>query len=126
MARAYARVSGHAAFYGDAMNRRTFAVTAISAVSASRVSGANERIRIGLIGSGGRGREDWGTFLKQPDMEPVAVCDVYDPFREKGIAMAEGRARGFKDFRQLLDQKDIDSVIVATPDHWHALITIAA
>jgi predicted dehydrogenase len=108
------------------MNRRTFAIGALSAWSASRVVGANDRIRMGLIGSGGRGREDWGTFLKQPDMEPVAVCDVYDPFREKGIALTEGRATGVKDFRQLLDQKDIDAVIVATPDHWHALITIAA
>src|SRR5882672_10580115 len=66
------------------------------------------------------------TFLKQPDVDPVAVCDVYDPFREKGIALTEGRAKGFKDFRPLLEQKDIDAVIVATPDHWHALITIAA
>jgi predicted dehydrogenase len=81
---------------------------------------------MGLIGSGGRGREDWGTFLKQPGMEPVAVADVYDPFREKGIEMTGGRAKGFKDFRKLLEQKDIDAVIVATPDHWHALITIAA
>jgi predicted dehydrogenase len=81
---------------------------------------------MGLIGSGGRGREDWGNFLKQPDMEPVAVCDVYDPFREKGIALTAGRAKGFKDFRQLLDRKDIDAVIVATPDHWHALMTVAA
>jgi predicted dehydrogenase len=113
------------------MNRRelfrtTFAIGAASAWSAARVMGANGRIRIGLIGSGGRGREDWATFLKQPDVEPVAVCDVYDPFREKGIAMAEGRAKGFKDFRQLLDQKDIDAVIVATPDHWHAFMTVAA
>jgi predicted dehydrogenase len=108
------------------MNRRTFAMGALSAWSASRVMGANDRIRMGLIGSGGRGREDWGTFLKQPEMEPVAVCDVYDPFRDKGIALTEGRAKGCKDFRQLLDQKDIDAVIVATPDHWHAIITIAA
>ncbi len=91
-----------------------------------RVQGANDRVRMGLIGSGGRGREDWGTFLKQPDFEPVAVCDIYDPFREKGIALTEGRAKGFKDFRRLLEVKDIDAVIVATPDHWHALITIAA
>jgi len=108
------------------MNRRTFAIGAISAWSAGRVHGANERIRVGLIGSGGRGREDWGTFLKQPEVEPVAVCDVYDPFREKGIAMTEGRAKAFSDFRRLLEQKDIDAVIVATPDHWHALITVAA
>jgi len=113
------------------MNRRdalraTFAVGAATALSATRVQGANDRIRFGLIGSGGRGREDWTTFLKQPEVEPVAVCDVYGPFREKGIALTEGRAKGLKDFRQLLDQKDIDAVIVATPDHWHALITIAA
>ena len=57
--------------------------------------GANNRIRMGLIGSGGRGREDWASFLKQTDVEPVGVCDVYDPFREKGIAMTEGRAKGF-------------------------------
>jgi predicted dehydrogenase len=56
----------------------------------------------------------------------VAVCDVYGPFREKGIAMAGGRVQGYKDFRRVLEQKDIDAVIVATPDHWHALITVAA
>src|SRR5437868_9384516 len=113
------------------MNRRdvfrtTFAVGAASALSARRVMGVNDRVRMGLIGSGGRGREDWANFLKQPDVEPVAVCDVYDPFREKGIALTDGRAKAFKDFRQLLDHKDLDAVIVATPDHWHALMTIAA
>jgi len=113
------------------MNRRdlfrtTFAMGAMSALSATRVIGANERVRMGLIGSGGRGREDWANFLKQSDVEPVAVCDVYEPFRDKGIAMTEGRAKGSKDFRQLLGQKDIDAVIVATPDHWHAIMTIAA
>ncbi|HEY1495568.1 MAG TPA: Gfo/Idh/MocA family oxidoreductase [Candidatus Solibacter sp.] len=108
------------------MNRRHFALGALSALSASRVMGANERVRMGLIGSGGRGREDWGTFLKQPDFEPVAVCDVYAPFLAKGIEMTEGRAKPVKDFRRLLEQKDIDAVIVATPDHWHALMTVAA
>ena len=98
----------------------------MTALSASRILGANDRIRLGLIGSGGRGREDWGNFLKQADVEPVAVCDVYDPFREKGIAMTEGRAKGVKDFRRVLDRKDIDAVIVATPDPWHALITVMA
>jgi predicted dehydrogenase len=113
------------------MNRRefsrtAFAVGAVSAWNATRVLGANDRIRMGLIGSGGRGRQDWGNFLKQPDVEPVAVCDVYDPFREKGIALTEGRAKGFKDFRSVLDQRDVDAVIVATPDHWHAFMTVSA
>jgi predicted dehydrogenase len=108
--------------------RRHFAQSAIafSALSATRVQGANDRLRFGLIGSGGRGRQDWETFLKQPEVEPVAVCDVYQPFREQGVAMTEGRAKAYKDFRAVLDRKDIDTVIVATPDHWHALITIAA
>jgi Oxidoreductase family, NAD-binding Rossmann fold len=83
----------------------------------------------------GTARADWvgraragrlGQFSEQPDVEPVAVCDVYEPFREKGIAMAEGRAKSFSDFRKLLEQRDIDAVIVAAPDHWHALMTIAA
>jgi predicted dehydrogenase len=108
--------------------RRHFARSAVafSALSAARVQGANDRTRFGLIGSGGRGRQDWETFLKQPEVEPVAVCDVYQPFLEQGIAMTEGRAKAYKDFREVLDRKDIDAVIVATPDHWHALITIAA
>src|SRR3954453_22100610 len=108
--------------------RRHFALSAVafSALSAARVQGANDRVRFGLIGSGGRGRQDWESFLKQPEVEPVAVCDVYQPFREKGVAMTEGRAKAYKDFREVLDRKDIDTVIVATPDHWHALITIAA
>src|SRR5882757_11420990 len=98
-----------------------FSAAAFSALSAARVEGANDRVRFGLIGSGGRGRQDWETFLKQPEVEPVAVCDVYRPFLEQGIAMTEGRAKGHNDFRAVLDRKDVDAVIVATPDHWHSL-----
>ncbi len=99
---------------------------ALSALSAARIQGANDRVRMGLIGSGGRGREDWGTFLAQPDFEPVAVCDVYAPFLQKGLEMAAGRAKPFQDWRKLLEDKTIDAVIVGTPDHWHALMTVAA
>jgi predicted dehydrogenase len=99
---------------------------ALSAWSATRIRGANDRVRMGLIGSGGRGREDLGTFLKQPDFEAVAICDVYQPFLQKGLAMTDGRAKSFHDFRRLLEEKDIDAVIVGTPDHWHALMTVAA
>ncbi len=108
------------------MNRRSFALGALTAWSASRVMGANERVRMGLIGSGGRGKQDWATFLKQPEVDPAAVCDLYDPFREKGVEMAGGKAKAFTDFRKLIDDKDIDAVIVAVPDHWHAIMTIAA
>ena len=108
------------------MNRRHFLVSASTAFASQSWAGANDRVRMGLIGSGGRGKQDWTTFLKQPEVEPVAVCDLYDPFREKGIAMTNGRAKGFTDFRAVLDQKDIDAVIVAVPDHWHAIMTVAA
>src|ERR1700676_2225955 len=83
----------------ETVTRRTaIAMAATSALSATRILGANDRVRLGLIGSGGRGRQDWETFLKQPEVDPVAVCDVFDPFREKGIAMTEGRAKPFSDF----------------------------
>jgi predicted dehydrogenase len=107
-------------------SRTAFAVGAASALSAKQVFGANDRVRLGLIGSGGRGQRHWSNFLKQPAVEPVTVCDVYEPFLRKGISLTDGRAKGFKDFRQLLEQKDIDVAIVATPDHWHACMTIAA
>lgn len=99
---------------------------ALSAWSAARVIGANDRVRLGLIGCGGRGKQDLETFLKQPDAEAAVVCDLYDPFREKAVAMTGGRAQGVTDFRRVLEEKGIDAVIVAVPDHWHAILTIAA
>jgi predicted dehydrogenase len=81
---------------------------------------------MGLIGSGGRGREDWGNFLKEPDVDPVAVCDVYQPFLEQGIGHDARARKGFKDFARCLELKDVDAVLVATPDHWHALMTVEA
>jgi predicted dehydrogenase len=109
-----------------AFSRTAFAMAATTAIGATRILGANDRVHLGIIGAGGRGYEDWGNFLKQPDVEPLTVCDVYEPFRDRAVALTQARARHVKDFRQLLDQKDIDVVLVATPDHWHALITIAA
>jgi predicted dehydrogenase len=102
------------------------AATVATAMSASRVVGAAERIGVGIIGCGGRGQSLWKNFLAQPDVQPVAVCDVYQPFADKGVELAGGRARRYGDFRQLLDDKDVDAVIIATPDHWHALQTVAA
>jgi predicted dehydrogenase len=109
------------------MDRRQFVSTmALGAAAYSRVLGANERINVGIIGAGGQGRGDWGRFIKQPEVNPVAVCDVYRPHLEKALATANGRAQGYKDFRKLLERKDVDAVIVATPDHWHAIPTIMA
>ena len=113
------------------LTRREFgkAITAAgmaTALDSSRVLGANDRINVGIIGCGGRGQQVWPVFLRQPDVNPVAVCDVYEPFLQKGIALAGGKAASHKDFRQLLDRKDIDVVIIATPDHWHAMQAVSA
>jgi predicted dehydrogenase len=112
------------------LSRRNFtkaaALAAGTALGRRRILGANDRINVGLIGSGDRGQQVWKTFLKQPDFEPVAVCDVYQASREAGVAAAGGRPKAVEDFRRLLDLKDVNAVIIATPDHWHALTTIAA
>lgn len=72
------------------------------------------------------GTGNWRTFLAQSDVSPAAVCDVYDPFRERALRMCKEAVPDFKDFRRLLDRNDIDAVIIATPDHWHALLTVMA
>ena len=113
------------------LTRRDFARTAAAAgvgtaLSRSRVMGANNRIGLGLIGCGGRGQQLWKNFLMQPDVNPVAVSDVYEPFTRECAAITEGRAATHKDFRRLLDHKEVEAVIVATPDHWHALQTVLA
>ena len=109
------------------MQRRAFiSAAAAAAASYSRILGANERITVGIIGAGGQGSGVWKRFLQQPDVNAGAVCDVYKPHLERGAAMAKSKVKGYKDFRKLLEQKDLDAVIVATPDHWHCLPTLMA
>lgn len=110
---------------GSPTSRRSF-LGALSAASYQRVLGANDRLQIGIIGYGLIGAYHTETFKRQKDVEMVAVSDVYQPRVEAGLAACGPRARGYKDFRQLLDNKDVQGVIVATPDHWHALMTILA
>src|SRR6266478_8371966 len=95
------------AFPGN-LNRRAFVKTAatfasLSALSAGRVLGANERIRVGLIGFGLIGRIHTRSLLNQPDVELVAFSDAYQPRLDAAIAMAGGRAKPYRDFRQLLE-----------------------
>jgi predicted dehydrogenase len=116
----------------DLIERRSFIkqsiATGITAAAAgNKILGANDRIRIGVIGLGRQGRGVMRTFAKNSDVEIAALCDVYQPQIDAAIkdARLEG-VKTFRDFRQLLDLKDIDAVIVATPDHWHPLNLIMA
>jgi predicted dehydrogenase len=106
------------------MNRRYF-VGATTALSAQRVMGAGDRVRAGIIGSGGRGRYLTGEF-KEIGAEMAAVCDVYEPNLAAGLKVASTGARPFEHYKRLLEDKSLDAVIVATPDHWHAQMTIDA
>jgi predicted dehydrogenase len=103
-------------------------MTALSAASYSRVLGANERVRVGFIGFGLIGKQHITNFKRSfPDVDRVALCDVYKPRLEEGLAYLESpNAKGYSDFRKMYDDKDIDGVLIATPDHWHALLTIMA
>src|ERR1051325_7120582 len=105
------------------MNRRSFLVAA--AAAQSRISGANERIRTGIIGAGGRGRSLTAQF-KEIGAEMAAVCNIYEPNLQAGLKEANTGAKPFHEYRKLLDDKGIDAVIIATPDHWHARMVIDA
>ncbi|HKL32746.1 MAG TPA: Gfo/Idh/MocA family oxidoreductase, partial [Tangfeifania sp.] len=91
---------------------------------------ANEKIVVGLIGCLGMGFNNLKTFLNQPNVECGALCDVDRNVLEERAAEVEKiqdkKPLLYEDFRELIDNKDIDVVINATPDHWHALITIYA
>lgn len=106
-------------------------VVAQTAASNSKILGSNDRIRIGLIGCGGMGRGDLRDFLKNKDIECMALCDVDDSQVAKTlkeITEPVAQTPGFtsRDFRRIVELKELQAVIVATPDHWHALPTVMA
>ena len=106
-------------------SRRMF-LTSASAASYRRILGANERVQVGFIGCGVVARRHLQDFKNQKDVQLAAMCDVYRPRFEQAIADFEPGAKGCQDFRRVLESKDIQAVVVSTPDHWHALISIMA
>lgn len=104
--------------------------------SCSGRKGPNNRIRVALIGCRNMGFTNACAFIEHPDVELAAVCDVDKNVRENRLAdiqkyaydkkIAVPKLNEYEDFREVLERKDIDAVIIATPDHWHALITIMA
>ncbi len=107
---------------------RTTAAAAISAAATipSNAAGANDRIRLGFIGVANRGGQLLSAFLNHDDVEVAALCDVHRPTLQKALTRVGGKAATYGDFRELIDRKDLDAVVIATPDHWHAVQTITA
>jgi predicted dehydrogenase len=110
------------------MERRTFIVA--GGALAARAFGANDRINMAVIGVGGRGTAHLGMIAKQPNANIAAVCDVNQAQVERATARVEKlqnhKPKEYSDMRKLFDDKDIDAVTIATPNHWHALATIWA
>jgi predicted dehydrogenase len=115
---------------GPVLSRRGLlgggAAAALSAASYGRVVGANDRVGLGFIGFGLIGRRHVLDFRDQPDAAPVAVAEVHRGRRDEAAALMGGSPRAYGDFRALLDDRDVDAVVVSTPDHWHALMTMMA
>ncbi len=106
--------------------KATAAAGVSTALSSMRVAGANDRVRVGFIGVGNRGDQVLDAFLVHKDCQVVAVCDIYQPYRDFAAQKVGGSPTQFSDYRRLLDTKDIDAVAICTPDHWHALQMIQA
>ena len=111
--------------------RREFTKTLVlagttTALGAARAANANERIRLGCIGLGNRGDQVLDAFLTHADVEVTAVCDLSQAYMDFAAQKAGTSPKQYKDYRRLLEAKDVDAVVIATPDHWHAIQTIHA
>jgi predicted dehydrogenase len=110
------------------MQRREILKTSaalFTAASYNRILGANSRVNMGLIGSGDRGQFVMSRFQKQPEVKLMAAADVYGVKIDQ-VLSKNPDAKGFNDHRKLLEMKDVDAVLIATPDHWHTDCAIDA
>src|SRR5688500_16316101 len=119
------------------MDRRTFLAGTMAAAAATRLHAsaqgpgptapASDRVRIGFAGMGARAQELVDAIAASgANAEVVALCDAYRGRAERGRARTGGRAAIVDDYRRLLDDRGIDAVFIATPDHWHARMAIDA
>ena len=93
------------------------------------MKGANDRIAMGFIGVGTMGTDNLRYAMQMPEVQPVAICDVYRPHRERAVGVADKggfQVKAVADFREILADRSIDAVCIATPDHWHAYMTVEA
>src|SRR5687768_2883244 len=112
-------------------NRRTFFTAASglalgARMAAASAQGANNRIRIGVIGTGGRARGLMTQLKRLPENEIVSLCDVYEPRVLQAAEIAGPTATKVTDYRRMLDDRGIDAVVIGSPDHWHKAMTLDA
>ena len=105
---------------------KTMAMTAAAASASRSVLGQNDKVRMAVIGTGTRGQMVNRFFRSHPDCEFVAACDVRKSRLDEAIKQIGGSVQGYSDYRRILDRKDIDAVLVTTPDHWHGPIVAQA
>ena len=112
------------------LNTRRFFLGALTAASAARVWGANDKVNIGIVGLGGRGSSHLNTYSGLSEAQVVALCDVNQAAREKAQAVLSRKslekALEFEDMRQMFANPKVEAVSIATPNHWHALSAIWA
>ncbi len=112
------------------ITRRHFFQGAATALAATRVVGANDRVQMGIVGLGGRGTYLMRAFSQIPDCQVMALCDVFQAARERAQSqlakLGAPKAKEYVDLRELYADKEVDAVAIATPNHWHALATIWA
>lgn len=115
--------------YKQAPTRRDLlkkTAAAMTALSYRRVLGANDRVRMGYIGLGNRGDQVHDAFLEYGDQETAAVCDLRDEYMDFAIRKSRANPKKYTDYRKLIEDSSLDAVVIATPDHWHALMFVQA
>ena len=105
------------------MNRRVFLMAGSSAALAQTPS---QKLNLGLIGAGGRGRRVMTHFKENPAVRAAAVCDIYEPNLERGLSAAGPGTKVYRNYKELLADPDIDIVLIASPEHWHHQMVLDA
>lgn len=110
------------------MNRRMFILAGSSMIAAQ--AAPSDQVQLGVIGAGSRGTFVMGVFQKDPALRVGAICDVYEPNLERGISTASkvpgNHPKQYRNYKELLADKDIQAVLIATPEHWHAQMVLDA
>src|SRR5262245_40453793 len=98
----------------------------LGSVESARGYASNDTLEVGCLGTGGRCRALMKSLAQIPGVRIAAVCDIYDPHLEEAKSLADSRAITSKHYHEVLERKDIDAVLIASPDHWHVPMSVDA